>query len=613
MKFNRKIDVSIRKALPVGMRSKVNVFFTSFGICSLLGLGAITVWFYTMGNVVGAWSTAITSGIVLLSMVLWRLGASQVWTGTLFQVGLLGVILFNASLTGGVTSPALGWLAIVPLLPLFTQPRVWANIWMWFSFVSVLLLYFVQSKGWLAGVTQLYDLQPHMQALGHIDSSMEEMTFGASMFALMVIAQLTLVKTYDAANEQYLRKLRQTNIRLEKLSKKLQVANTHKDAFLAMVSHEMRTPLNAVMGYLGLINTENGLNSNTLEYVQGAKNSAAHLVTVINDLLDFSQIQQGKLVLNPQTVNLRETLTSTHQTLAPRAASLALDYKLILDPSLPQWVRLDSHRLAQIILNLLGNALKFTPHGHVLMHTWFEPLDKSSGHLCISVKDSGTGIPKPSWDLIFEPFVQLQLSSNHLRTGHALHGNGLGLAITRSLVQSHGGLIDVKSDLGKGSQFTVRLPTKIAQAPDIKMHTEQPAQDVKLKLLIVDDHATNRLVASATIERSLPNAEIDEAHNATQAIEKMQTVVYDLVLMDLIMPDQSGAEVVRHIRQNCKAPFSEVPVIALTANVAEDAVKECLAVGMVDVLPKPFDRTTLIHAILRHAKIQTSVDQPTKV
>ena len=602
MNTNRKASILIRKLLPLGMRSKVNVFFTSFGICSLLGLGAISAWFNAMGNDLGAMSTVITFGVVAVSMVLWRMGVSQVWVGSLYQSGLLGAILFNASLTGGVTSPALGWLAIVPLLPLFTQPRVWANVWMWFSLVSVLLMYFAQTNGWLLQLTQMLDLQPHMQALGHIDSSMEEMTFGAGMFGLMVIAQLTLVKTYDAANEHYLHKLKQSNLRLEKLSKRLHIANKHKDAFVAMVSHEMRTPLNAVMGYLGLISMESSLTDKTSEYVQGAKNSAAHLVTVINDLLDFSQIQQGKLVLNPQTVNLRETLATTHQTLAPRALGLPLDYRLSLDASLPEWAVLDSHRLAQIILNLLGNALKFTPNGHVLMRAWFEPLQKSTGNLCIAVQDSGTGIPEAAWDVIFEPFVQLEYSSNHLRSGHALHGNGLGLAITRSLVQSHGGLIEVKSELNKGSQFTVRIPIELAQAPSLQLNAEQISHDAKLKLLIVDDHATNRLVASATIQRSLPHAVIEEASNGTQAIEKMQHTVYDLVLMDLIMPDLSGTEVVRHIRQHSKPPYSNVPVIALTANVAEDAVNECLAVGMIEVLPKPFERVALIHAILRHAR-----------
>jgi signal transduction histidine kinase/ActR/RegA family two-component response regulator len=602
MNANRKISILIRKTLPVGMRSKVNVFFTSFSLCALLGLSALTSWFGAMGNVVSAVSTLIAAAVVAFSMMLWRMGVSQVWVGSLYQTGLLGVILFNATLTGGVTSPALGWLAIVPLLPLFTQPRLWANIWIWFSLISVLAMYCAQINGWLLHITQFWDLQPHMQALGHMDSSMEEMTFGASMFGLLVIAQLILVKTYDAANERSLRQLRQSNLRLETLSRRLQIANKHKDAFVAMVSHEMRTPLNAVMGYLGLIGMESSLNEKTADYVQGARNSAAHLVTVINDLLDFSQIQQGKLVLNPHTVNLRETLTSSHQTLAPRALGLSLDYRLGLDAGLPEWAVLDSHRLAQVTLNLLGNALKFTQYGHVLMRAWFEPLGVSSGNLCICVQDSGTGIPKESWELIFEPFVQLQLSSNHLRSGHALHGNGLGLAITRSLVQSQGGSIELTSEIGKGSEFTVRIPILIAQAPSTQLNAQHMCHDAKPKLLIVDDHATNRLVASATIQRSMPDAHIEQACNGTEAIEKMSSTLYDLVLMDLIMPDLSGTDVVRHIRSQCKPPFSDVPVIALTANVAEEAVKECFDVGMKEVLPKPFDKTALIHAILRHAR-----------
>jgi signal transduction histidine kinase/CheY-like chemotaxis protein len=466
-----------------------------------------------------------------------------------------------------------------------------------------MLLYFAQAHGMLPAAETQFALQSVADNTSHADASWQSMSFAAGMFSLMLFAQMVLVQTYDTANEQHLRRLRQSNKRLETLSSNLKLANAHKDQFLAMVSHEMRTPLNAVMGYLGLLSTDAQLPQAAGQYVQGARNSASHLVTVINDLLDFSQIQQGKLVLSPQAVNLRDMLSSTHQTLAPRANDQGLGYPLDLDASLPNWASVDPHRLAQIIINLLGNALKFTAQGQVCMRVSFErEVDNAKrGMLNISVQDTGSGIAAESLDAIFQPFVQLKISDNAVKTGNALHGNGLGLAITRSLVKSHKGTISVQSTLGIGSTFTVKLPIEEVAPPARVQSTDAITHAAALDLLVVDDHLTNRLVVTATIKRSLPNANIDHATNGIEAGEKMRQHRYDLVLMDLIMPDISGTEVVRRIRNDVNHPFPDVPVIALTANVAEEAVNECMALGFKDVQPKPFDKDVLIQAILAHA------------
>jgi len=548
---------------------------------------------------------------VIASMLTWRYGGGLRWGVVIYQTTLMGVVLFNAAITGGVASPVLAWLAIIPLLPLFTASRAWAQASMLASLIGVGGLYVLQLYGMLPNLEKQFALQSLGDAGQIADFTGQSMPFAAGMFSLMLFAQMILVQTYDTANEQHMRRLRQSNKRLEMLSTNLKLANAHKDQFLAMVSHEMRTPLNAVMGYLGLLSTDTQLPHTAGQYVQGARNSASHLVTVINDLLDFSQIQQGKLVLSPQSVNLRDMLTRTHQTLAPRANEQGLDYPLILDESLPVWASIDPHRLAQIIINLLGNALKFTCGGQVCMRVHFMPdnLDSKRGQLTISVEDTGAGIAPESLDAIFKPFVQLKVSDNDLKSGNALHGNGLGLAITRSLVQSHKGTIDVTSQLGIGSTFTVKLPIEEVAPPIKRTTADAVIHDVALDLLVVDDHLTNRLVASASIKRNLPNANIDQAINGTEALEKMRDHRYDLVLMDLIMPDISGTEVVRRIRNDAQHPFSDVPVIALTANVAEEAVNECMSLGFKDVLPKPFDKEVLIQAILTHAAPNES--QPT--
>jgi signal transduction histidine kinase/ActR/RegA family two-component response regulator len=603
MHVNRRTHICIKRRLPPHQRSARDVFFASFTASALIGLVSIAIWLDWMQNTRSALSALVASTMVMISIAVWRFCNSIKWGVALYQITLMGVVLYNAAITGGVTSPVLTWLAIIPLLPLFTASRTWAQVSMFASLLSVAGLYVAQSQGMLPMLETQFTLQSVGDTHQPTDTSWQSMSFAAGMFSLMLFAQMILVQTYDTANEQHLRRLRQSNKRLEKLSNNLKVANAHKDQFLAMVSHEMRTPLNAVMGYLGLLSSDAQLPQAAGQYVQGARNSASHLVTVINDLLDFSQIQQGKLVLSPQAVNLRDMLTRTHQTLEPRAKEQGLNYPLVLDEALPTCASIDPHRLAQVIINLLGNALKFTTTGEVCMRVSFtrDSADAKHGQLSISVEDTGAGIAPESLEAIFKPFVQLKASDNDLKAGNALHGNGLGLAITRSLVQSHKGTIGVTSTLGKGSTFTVKLPIEEVEQPAHRITADAIIHDVVLDLLVVDDHLTNRLVASASIKRNLPKANIDQAVNGTEALEKMNNHRYDLVLMDLIMPDISGTEVIRRIRNNVNHPYPNVPVIALTANVAEEAVNECMSLGFKDVLPKPFDKEVLIQAILTHA------------
>lgn len=585
--LKRGIYSSIRHKLPLKLRSIEDFYFLSFSLSSILCLTLLSPLLAYANQWRPAWSSALCAVLITFCLGLWRLGVSIPWVQSIYQGTLMWTILYNAYYSGGVASPVMVWMGIVPILPLFTVSRRWSYTWLIISFSAVVSIYWAQ----------LHGLVPLSK-----DKNLEELALSAIMIGLLCITQVILVMTYDSANAQNIRHIKRKNETLKTLSHDLQLANVHKDRFLATVSHEMRTPLNAIMGYLGLLRTTDELPTIATTYVQGAQNSAAHLLTVINDLLDYSQIRQGKLVFTPQTVNLTQVIQETHQTLAPKAAGQALNYVLDINPNLPQWVRIDPHRFTQIFLNLLGNALKFTVVGGVSTNVRFEfdSTDPQSGTLVLQVHDTGVGIPQGSIDHVFEPFVQLDAQSN-LGNDNSLRGNGLGLSITQSLVKNLGGTITIQSQVGVGSTFEIHLPIKTAKAPIVSNQApiNQTHQD-QIYLLLVDDHATNRLVASATIKRGLPNARIDEAKNGTEAIEKMKVNHYDLVLMDLIMPDFSGIEVTRIIRTECQPPLCDVEVVALTANVAEDAVKACSEVGIRELLPKPFDREVLIRTILQH-------------
>jgi signal transduction histidine kinase/ActR/RegA family two-component response regulator len=585
--FKRGLYSNIRNKLPHNLRSVEDYYFLSFSVSAVLCLLLLSPLLIYAGQWRPGWSSGLCALLITASLVLWRLGIPIPLVQIGYQATLMWGILFNAYYSGGVASPVMIWMGIVPILPLFTVSRRWSYAWLIISFISVVVIYWAQ----------LHELVPLSEG-----KNQKELALSAIMIGLLCITQVMLVMTYDSANAQNIRHIKRKNETLNTLSQDLQLANVHKDRFLATVSHEMRTPLNAIMGYLGLLRTTDNLPTTATSYVQGAQNSAAHLLTVINDLLDYSQIRQGKLVFTPQTVNLHQVLKETHQTLAPKAAGQAIDYVLDIDTTLPKWVRIDPHRFAQIILNLLGNALKFTEHGTVTTRVRFEPtpLELDAGQLIMQVQDTGVGIPSESINHIFEPFVQLDTQSK-LDNDNSLRGNGLGLSITQNLIKNLGGTITLVSQVGVGSTFEVHLPIKTVQAPaaSIQAPVDQTHQD-EIYLLLVDDHATNRLVASATIKRGLPNARIDEARNGTEAIEKMKTNPYNLVLMDLIMPDYSGIEVTRIIRTECLPPLCDVEVVALTANVAEDAVKACLEVGIRELLPKPFDREVLVRTILQH-------------
>jgi len=586
--LNRNVIFFIQSRLPVGMRSKQDIYFVFFVLSALAFIIPTCPWFFILGQERAGASVVVMSTTITVTMLCWRyLKLPLIWAQNIYQSSLLAVILYNAWYMGGLSSPVLVWLGIVPVLPLFTaRSRIWVYIWMFLSFSSVWVFYVLQTQGILPMLVQ---------------ETSQELAFRSIMYAMLLLTQLSLIYSVDMLSESTLRHISRTNTRLNLLSIDLQKANSHKDQFLAMVSHEMRTPLNAVMGYLSLMSTDKRLPEDAIDFVKGAQNSAAHLLTVINDLLDYSQIQNGRVVLNPQVFNLHVMLHNTHSIFKPRASDLGLNYKLVLSPSLPEWMRGDQHRLTQILINLLGNALKFTDHGHVTMQVDYESTGPSQGNLVVYVKDSGRGIPIEAQHKIFDPFVQLTQADGQSAPRDALRGNGLGLSITRTLVNSHGGSIGVHSEVGVGSEFRVDIPLSIAPAPPKSVPALELIDHTPAKLLIVDDHAVNRMVAIATIQRSMPNAQIDQAENGTQGLEKMSATLYDLVLLDLVMPDIDGIEVMRRVRGTLPAPYRDVQVVALTANVAEDALKTCLAVGISEVMPKPFDRLTLVNTVIRYS------------
>lgn len=586
--ITRPLLVAIKRVLPHKRRSTLDIYYVFFSLSAQIALLIFGPLFYSLGETGIAIVSMIGLGCIAASFALWLKGLPRFWAQSIDQATMMGMIFYVACTDGGMRSAAMVWLVIVPILPLFSSnSRKVVSFWLSVSFGCVVTILVLQ----LTGTIQL--LGPQSWGL---------MIKDALMYSLLLYAQWSLIDAVDSMNATSLRHTTRANESLKRLSQDLRQANAHKDQFLAIVSHEMRTPLNAVMGYLSLMSTDERMNRESKEFVTGAQNSAAHLLTVINDLLDYSQIQNGKITMNPQVFNLHTMLRTTHSTLSPRAIDLGLDYHLHIAPNVPEWISADQHRLTQVLINLLGNALKFTDKGHVHMRVSFTPSNSTSqsGELSVEVEDTGPGIAPEAQARIFEPFVQLTRTHISASRRDALRGNGLGLSISDTLIKSHGGELTLRSEVGQGSTFAFHIPVLLAPAPQKAAPVLERIDTTPLKLLIVDDHAVNRLVAKATIQRALPNAQIEEAENGTIGLSMMSANRYDLVLLDLVMPDLDGIEVMRRVRNTLPSPFKDVHVIALTANVADDALKACKDVGMDEVMPKPFDRHTLVNRVLHY-------------
>lgn len=368
-------------------------------------------------------------------------------------------------------------------------------------------------------------------------------------------------------------------------------AGEAKATFLATMSHELRTPMNGVLGATQLLR-HTALGPEQDRLVRTIEGSGEVLLSVINDILDVSRIDAGRLTIEHISLPLREVVEEVATALRTRAGDLPVDIVVDVDDALPERILSDPTRLRQILFNLGGNAVKFTEAGTVRLRA-----RDAAGTLRIEVEDSGIGIPADLVPTLFEPFVQAE-SSTTRRFG----GSGLGLAIVQGLVDAMGGTVSASSEEGVGSCFVVELP--LDEAPVELAFEPQPsvADDGPLRVLVADDNAVNRMVARGLLQRL--GHSVDEVVDGQEAIDAVQSTVYDVVLLDVHMPNVDGLEAARAIRA-LPGNRGLVPLIALTADALPQHRAQALEAGMDDHLAKPVRLEDLRTALKRIAPSDT--------
>lgn len=560
-------------ANPVLLRERRTLSSTIFFVLPV-AVGLFISNYYTGGerdNIYIAIATLIVIfGLYLQAYFNQQLLASQIPIFSFWMVMCL------AMMTVGVSGNTWAWLLCLPAIASLVAGRMAGVIWSIVCGVTLWVFAWLQATGYaFEYAVQVTVSQPLTLA------------FEATL-VLIMLTTATFVFRSGQVNAE--RKLNETVHQLEKEVHDRTIAENEarqseqaKASFLAAMSHELRTPLNGVIGASQLL-MDGELSSKKKELMDVVLQSSETLMELINNVLDLSRLDSNTIELEAVPVNLRELLTTTLAPLGFQARAKEVKFSIVVEDDVPEYVVGDPTRLRQILLNLVGNAVKFTTTGEISV-----VLDTVLERLRLNVSDTGIGISKQAQASLFEPYVQADLS-----TMRKFGGSGLGLTIVKRLVSAMAGKIVVQSVPGRGSTFTVFMPLKVTTAPKIAVTKRSSIKLPRLSIIVADDNAVNRMVLSRLLEED--GHSVVTLSNGKEVVEYLAKHEVNLIMMDLQMPVLDGMSAVRKIRA-MPGPRSTTPVIAVTAHVIKQHRQEIMDAGMNGFLGKPFRKEELQDAL----------------
>ncbi|MCR5415172.1 MAG: response regulator [Pseudobutyrivibrio sp.] len=403
----------------------------------------------------------------------------------------------------------------------------------------------------------------------------------------------SITRRQQSAHQRMITKLeKEKRDALERALKSEEEANRTKTAFLANMSHEIRTPINTIIGMDTMIMRETN-QDNIKNYADDIRSASKILLSLINDILDFSKIESGKLDLVLGEYDLSVLINDLVNMIQPKATDKKLELEVNINPDIPRFLYGDEVRIEQIIINILNNAVKYTPSGKVTFNMTFDTLSNGDIELIVSISDTGIGIKAEDMDDLFNPYKRIDLHRNK-----KVEGTGLGLSITKTLLEKMGSTLEVTSKYGEGSTFAFALTQPVrafeklgdykekARIKETNVTDKERYHAPEAHILVVDDVEMNLIVATSLLKRI--QIQIDTASSGKEAIEKTTKNKYDIILLDSMMPEMSGEETLVEIRKNCPLN-TDTPVIVLTANAIKGAREEYLRQGYSNYLSKPID------------------------
>jgi PAS domain S-box-containing protein len=374
-------------------------------------------------------------------------------------------------------------------------------------------------------------------------------------------------------------------------------AQIAEEQFLARMSHEIRTAMNGIIGLTNVM-IQSGLSGEQRQFLNLIKQSTDNLLVIINDILDLSKIKSGKMQFEEVPVQLKVLFENLYSIVLSKLGAKEIHLKLDFDQDIPTQLNTDPTRINQILLNLLGNAIKFTDRGQITYSAKLLGKQDDKARILIEVSDTGIGIDDKNIDLIFDSYKQAESD-----TTRKYGGTGLGLPIVKQLVELMGGHISVRSALNKGTTFSIELPLTISEEQIVQAETESKGPDIPegIRVLVVDDNYINRLLVVHLLKAK--GFDVLEASGGYEALDILQEEDIDLILMDISMPDIDGFETTRIIRKSDKAYIRQIPVIAMTAHGFQDQIRNARDAGMDNYIVKPFKPEQLYQLIIDQLEI----------